>query len=42
MADAFVDTYLAALATRDGCAVYTRNVGELVGQGVDAPAQLPH
>lgn len=38
---AFVDAYLAALATRDGCAVYTKNIGEFVSQGVDAPAHLP-
>lgn len=38
---AFVDAYLAALAIRDGCVVYTKNVGELIRQGVDAPSPLP-
>jgi len=38
---AFVDAYLAALAARDGCPIYTMNVRELAGQGVDVPCPLP-
>ncbi|MGH2458206.1 MAG: PIN domain-containing protein [Chloroflexota bacterium] len=38
---AFVDAYLATLAIRDGCAVYTKNAGELTRQGVEAPSPLP-
>lgn len=37
----FVDAYLSALATRRQCPVYTKNIRELVGQGVDVPAVLP-
>jgi predicted nucleic acid-binding protein len=38
---AFVDAYLAAIANRDGCPVYTKNVAELAGHGVSVPATLP-
>jgi hypothetical protein len=38
---AFVDAYLAALAIRRGCPVYTKNVRDLQGQGVDVPQPLP-
>jgi len=38
---AFVDAYLSALAARDGCPVYTKNVGELARQGVHVPDPLP-
>jgi len=38
---AFADAYLAALAVRRACAVYTKNVCELVGQGVAVPQPLP-
>ncbi len=38
---AFVDAYLAALAAMRDCPVYTKNVRELRGQGVDAPDPLP-
>ena len=37
----FVDAYLAALATRQSCPVYTKNVRDLVGQGVSVPDPLP-
>ena len=37
----FVDAYLAALAVRRGVAVYTKNVREFVGQGVEVPNPLP-
>lgn len=37
----FADAYLAALATQRGCAVFTKNLRELRGQGVDAPSPLP-
>jgi len=37
----FADAYLAALATRRRCPVFTKNVRELRGQGVDAPSPLP-
>lgn len=39
---AFVDAYLASLAARRGCAIYTKNVRELAGQGVPVPETLPH
>ena len=38
---AFADAYLAALATREHCPVYTKNVRELTGQGVAVPDPLP-
>ena len=38
---AFVDAYLAALAVQEGCPVYTKNVRDLVGQGVQVPDPLP-
>jgi predicted nucleic acid-binding protein len=38
---AFADAYLAALATRRQCTVYTKNVRELEGQGVTVPQPLP-
>jgi predicted nucleic acid-binding protein len=38
---AFVDAYLAAIANRDGCPIYTKNVAELAGQGVSVPQRLP-
>jgi predicted nucleic acid-binding protein len=38
---AFADAYLAALATRQECPVYTKNVRELAGQGVAVPQPLP-
>lgn len=38
---AFADAYLAALAARHRCPVYTKNVRELAGQGVDVPDPLP-
>lgn len=38
---AFVDAYLAALASRRGAAVFTMNVRELTDQGVDVPRPLP-
>ncbi len=37
----FADAYLAAVATRRGCAIYTKNVRELAGQGVEIPSPLP-
>jgi predicted nucleic acid-binding protein len=37
---AFVDAYLAALAASQGCAVYSKNVRELEGQGVRVPNPL--
>lgn len=37
----FADAFLAALATQRGCPVYTKNVRELQGQGVDVPEPLP-
>ena len=38
---AFVDAYLAAMASDRGCAVYSKNVRELQGQGVPVPNPLP-
>ena len=38
---AFVDAYLSALAIRDGCPVYTKNVTELAAQGATTPNPLP-
>lgn len=38
---AFVDAYLAALAAHRRCPIFTKNVRELSGQGVDVPAVLP-
>jgi predicted nucleic acid-binding protein len=38
---AFVDAYLAATAARHRCAVYTKIVAELEGQGVAVPNPLP-
>jgi hypothetical protein len=37
----FVDAYLAAFATRYRCRVFTKNLREMSGQGVDAPSPLP-
>jgi predicted nucleic acid-binding protein len=37
----FVDAYLAARASRDGTAVFTKNVRELRAQGVIVPDPLP-
>lgn len=37
----FVDAYLAVLAHRRRCPVYTKNVKHLVGQGVEVPNPLP-
>lgn len=37
----FVDAYLAALAARHGCPVYTKNVRDFAGQGVTVPDPLP-
>jgi predicted nucleic acid-binding protein len=37
----FTDAYLAALARRRQCAVYTKNVREFEGQGVAVPQPLP-
>ena len=38
---AFVDAYLAAVAARRRCVVYTKNVAELEAQGVDVSSPLP-
>jgi predicted nucleic acid-binding protein len=38
---AFADAYVAAVATRDGLSVFTKNVRELRGQGVTVPEALP-
>jgi predicted nucleic acid-binding protein len=38
---AFVDAYLAAVATTRACPVYTKNVRELRGQGISVPDPLP-
>ncbi len=35
------DAYLAEIASRDGCEVYTKNVGELRAQGALVPDPLP-
>ena len=37
---AFVDAYLAALAARDRCPVFTKNVADLLRQGVEVPSVL--
>ena len=37
----FTDAYLAALATRRRCPVFTKNLREFLGQGVNAPSPLP-
>jgi predicted nucleic acid-binding protein len=37
----FVDAYLAALASRRGAVVYTKNVRDFTGQGVPVPQPLP-
>jgi predicted nucleic acid-binding protein len=37
----FADAYLAALASRQGCVVFTKNLRELRGQGAEAPDPLP-
>lgn len=39
---AFVDAYLASLATQDDCPIYTKNVAELKAQGAFVPNPLPH
>jgi hypothetical protein len=36
-----VDAYLAALATPEGCPVYSKNVTELEGQGESVANPLP-
>lgn len=38
----FVDAYLASLARRDGCAVYTKNLSDFRSTGVELPSPLPH
>ena len=38
---AFVDAYLAALASKHTVPVYTLNVRELTGQGIQVPRPLP-
>lgn len=38
----FADAYLAVLASRRQCSVYTKNVQELTRQGVDVPDPLPN
>lgn len=38
---AFVDAYLSALAAGDTCPIYTKNVSELMKQGVEVPDPLP-
>ena len=38
---AFVDAYLAALATRDRAMVFTMNIRKLQHQGVEVPSPLP-
>jgi hypothetical protein len=38
---AFVDAYLASRAAAESRPVYTKNVRELRGQGVDVPDPLP-
>lgn len=37
----FADAYLAALAERRNCPVYTKNVRDLRGQGAEVPDPLP-
>jgi predicted nucleic acid-binding protein len=37
----FADAYLSALAAERQCPIYTKNVRELVGQGVSVPDPLP-
>lgn len=37
----FVDAQLAALAARHNCPIYTKNVSDFLGQGVDVPLTLP-
>jgi len=39
---AFVDAFLATLAVREQCAVYSKNVAELQGLGAVVPDPLPH
>jgi predicted nucleic acid-binding protein len=36
----FVDAYLAVLALQNDCPVYTKNVREIIGQGVTVPDPL--
>lgn len=38
---AFVDAYLAAVATENQASIYTKNVRELRSQGADVPDPLP-
>jgi predicted nucleic acid-binding protein len=38
---AFVDAYLAELATREGVQIYSKNVRELRSQGAEVPDPLP-
>ena len=37
----FADAYLSALAWQRGCPVYTKNVREVAGQGIQTPDPLP-
>lgn len=37
----FVDAYLGALAGRDGCTVYSKNVRDFAAQGLTVPNPLP-
>ncbi len=37
----FVDAYLAVIASQRFCPVYTKNVRDFAGQGVDVPTTLP-
>jgi hypothetical protein len=37
----FADAYLAALASEQRCPIFSKNVRELSGQGVDIPVSLP-
>ena len=38
----FADAYLAALAARPPVPVFTKNLREIRGQGIDAPEPLPN
>lgn len=38
---AFVDAYLAAVASQNGLPVYTLNARHLASQGIDVPSPLP-
>jgi predicted nucleic acid-binding protein len=39
---AFVDAYLAARAAGEQRAVYTKNISDLRGEGIEVPDPLPH